>query len=462
MKQVIIFDKNSENLNAFKKELSEYLSFELTELNQLEKVLSIIPILPDLDLILSNADSLGPEVLHKLELEMTKNSLEIPLIIFGSYKAERKSTFVYPFNADYKVVSEKIKSMFIESELTSNTIKLPKYVAVSFPIIQQYRGVPFPVSFYLRIKQSGGEFQFVKRLSNGNVFTPEEIQNLIKFNLEFLYVHKDEYKLYLEFSNKLINTTNKNSILDTKDIKLQDFTYHISRESLTLVGVNTENIALVEGNIHAMETMISQDNALANYLKKSKENNVGYTYSHSYLLSIVLTKVVSSFDWDSKTIKEKICYAAFFHDIALSEDRLCRVHSEAELKEFKNVENDFSSELKAREKVYTEIECDELNYHAINSSLILDKFPNVPMGVTQVVKEHHGAKNGIGFNDSQSLSLQPLSMIFIVVEDFVVEFLKISTPNTDDIKLILKKLTKKYTKGNYARAVEALQVLVKH
>ncbi len=78
------------------------------------------------------------------------------------------------------------------------------------------------------------------------------------------------------------------------------------------------------------------------------------------------------------------------------------------------------------------------------------------MGVFQVVKEHHGAKNGIGFNDSQSISLQSLSMFYLIVEDFVDAVLKVETPAQEDIQKICMELQKKYTKGIYKKAADAL------
>lgn len=87
----------------------------------------------------------------------------------------------------------------------------------------------------------------------------------------------------------------------------------------------------------------------------------------------------------------------------------------------------------------------------------MDQFPEVPIRVSQIVKEHHGAKNGIGFNENMNITLQPLSILFVVVEDFVSKFLDMKNPSIDDIKLMLQKLKTKYNQGNYKKSVEAIE-----
>jgi hypothetical protein len=93
---------------------------------------------------------------------------------------------------------------------------------------------------------------------------------------------------------------------------------------------------------------------------------------------------------------------------------------------------------------------------------LLEKMPHVPNGVAQIVREHHGLKTGVGFSDAMNINLQPLSIIFIVVEDFINAFLALATPNASEVLNLLTRLKKKYPTGNYNKAVIAIEGFLNH
>jgi HD-GYP domain-containing protein (c-di-GMP phosphodiesterase class II) len=301
------------------------------------------------------------------------------------------------------------------------------------------------VDFYLRIKQNAEDFQFVKKLLKNELFSQEDIEKFKKFRLEFLYVTKEQYSDFLKFAVNLAFSSNVNN--EKVNLKDLDYSYHLAAKSLFLMGITEENINLVKQNIEIMDKAISKEGALAEYFKLINSNQMSYNYAHSYLISIFMSKVAQAFTWDSKSIREKIIYIAYFHDISLPNEHLAKIHSQ----------DDILSINKSKAEGLSDREIEKINYHAINSSLILDQFPEVPIGVSQIVKEHHGEKNGIGFNENMNITLQPLSILFVVVEDFVSKFLDMKNPSIDDIKSMLQKLKTKYNQGNYKKSVEAIE-----
>ena len=140
-------------------------------------------------------------------------------------------------------------------------------------------------------------------------------------------------------------------------------------------------------------------------------------------------------------MKAKLSYVAYFHNISLKNEDFMKIKTMEELK---------AADLQKSE--------DEMILnHAHLSASIVEKFPMVPEGVGTIIKEHHGAKNGVGFPESLSICITPLSMMFLVVEDFVDEFLKVSEkPTKDDFERIFTKLNTRYTKLTYAQALNAL------
>ncbi len=188
-----------------------------------------------------------------------------------------------------------------------------------------------------------------------------------------------------------------------------------------------------------------EDNeALKRQLLLIKENQDSFLYAHSYMICLFLSKIISKFEWESDTIKESFAYLSFFHDISLLDDTWAMYQSQEEL-DSKNLNPGLK---------------EHIAKHANESALLIEKIPNIPTGITQAIREHHGAKDGIGFADQLKGSLHPLAMIFMVIEEFVVKFLALENPTTDDLITLVNDLEKKYYKGNYQKAVEALKSVV--
>lgn len=241
-----------------------------------------------------------------------------------------------------------------------------------------------------------------------------------------------------------------------------DYNFLVTAESLTMFGITEENVSIAKQNIESMEKELEKEGALSHFIKFLKDNPSSFIYVHSYLLSLFLSKMVLSFDWDSRSIREKICYVAFFHDITLLDDELAKVNSDEELYREHTVEYDFSSQSKIKSTVLSPEQIEKIKNHASEASLLIEKFPSIPMGVSQIIKEHHGSKSGIGFNDTQSATLQPLAIIFMVTEDFILQFLALKTPSKDEVVKIISQLKDKYNKGSYRKAVLVLEEFLNH
>lgn len=457
MKQVIHYkteylsNEDQELLN----QLTQDLDLDVTELNDLINLKSLLEILPELDILLVFASSLNASEVAKLEKILLDFKIEKPLIVIGEYFSARKFTKAFKGASELENIKTFMSDIFFSNKIKADKGSLKAFIPIKFSFVETYKEIPFPVDFFIRIKQSAEDYQYIKKLLKNEKFTPEDIEKFKKFNLEFLYTPRDQYPEFLSFAVKLAFASNKK--MNKPSMKNLDFSYHLAANSLSLMGITEENVQLVKQNLNIMEQSLDKDNALAEYFKLMNSNQLSYSYAHSYLISLFMTKVAQAFTWDSKAIKERIIYIAFFHDISLPEDHLARVHSHEELYREHSVEYEFQAKSKIRDTILLPSEIEKINHHAINSSLILDQFPQVPIGVSQVVKEHHGAKNGIGFNDSMSISLQPLSMLFIVVEEFVSKFLDIEKPTANDIQLMINELKQKYSKGNYKKSVEAIE-----
>ena len=194
-----------------------------------------------------------------------------------------------------------------------------------------------------------------------------------------------------------------------------------------------------------MTNMLKEPNILATFLKALKANECSYSYAHTYMCCLILTRIISKFDWQSPQIREKLAYIAYFHDISLDDSELTQVNT---LEDYNNSLLDIDAKKK-------------IESHALDSARIVGKFDIVPPGVDTIIREHHGSRTGIGFVENYSATLMPLSMMFIVTESFVDELLKIEgSPSASDMKNIFSKLQMKFNKSTYGQTLTALQNMV--
>jgi hypothetical protein len=159
----------------------------------------------------------------------------------------------------------------------------------------------------------------------------------------------------------------------------------------------------------------------------------------------MLNKINKYFNWITPTVREKINYVCYFHDVSLGDDKLSKITSKEEMSKA----NLSSEQLKL------------VMYHANKSAEIIEKINKIPIGVSALIREHHGVKTGVGFSEEISSAISPISMMFIVVEDFVSNFLKVSDNPTDaQVLEITNNLENKYTKLTYAETLMAIKDII--
>jgi hypothetical protein len=457
MRQIIIIDKVFDSYQDLKTKLEEILTIEITEISDVTKAQALISILPELDCIVTSTAGIGEKNITMLENYLVEENLLTPVFILGNTIVQRKETKLLSASISSEELFSQIKDQFLKNDSKKLKENIPLFIPIDFQYVLLHKDHSFPVDFYIRIKRGEEEYQYLKRLHAGDKFNQEELDRFAKHQITSLYVQRNDYMIFLKDSIQR-NHTETISNMDERQVK-KAFDYFLSREILSLTGVDEETENQVKENIQHMEKAINENASLIHYLNHLKKDQNGFAFVHSMLVALILNKVVGKFEWESQMIREKICYAAFFHDIALLDDKLSRIHSEEELSQIEAIGNKLNSS-----KIidgYPSNAIEMVNHHALNSAFILEKIESVPAGVSQIVKEHHGAKNGMGFNTAQSISLHPLSMLFMVVEDFVLALLKLEKPTKEVTAAIIQELQIKYVKSNYKKAVEALALIMR-
>lgn len=322
---------------------------------------------------------------------------------------------------------------FLENRIQS------EYVPVSLYYFSAVSSFKLECDVFIRVRKNDNEAHYVKRLHHGDVFTEDDIQKYREMGLKEFYIPREQFAQFVNFVSEKLT-----SDLSGAKFGTQSSAYEITMDRLQSLGIDEMTIQLVEESVKAMENTLKNAPALSHFLQEIKSDKLSYSYAHSYLISLILHKIVDQFEWDSVKMKERMTYVAYFHDISLESPDLMKINSEAMLEAAKLSRNDKKS----------------VQTHALEAANLIERFPKVPIGIGTILKEHHGSKTGVGFPETLSISIAPLSMMFMVVESFVDEFLELQDPHQEDLIKIVQKLGVRYNKVVYLQTVYALESMI--
>ena len=343
---------------------------------------------------------------------------------------------------DHSKFDRVIRERFFLTESTSEEFK--KYVPVPIDYFYHINELNFNTEVFLKIKGAESD-RFVKRLDANDKFTFTEIDKYKLLGVSYFYVPQHSYENFANYlTDKLMLKMMEQGEESTERLKVESSTFQMTLERIHSIGIDDRTIDAVNETIKSIESSIKKNEALADYFNKLKDNNASYSYSHSYLISLFLHKVVDCFEWKSESIKDKLTFVAYFHDIALKTDDLIKASKDEPT--LKNCSD------KVKKLVYE---------HAYLGATIVGKFPNAPIGASQIICEHHGIKTGMGESQTLNLNIQQLSKVFMVVEDFVTHYLSFpEAPKKDVIFKMISLLKRKYNKDVYYDAISHLETII--
>jgi len=303
---------------------------------------------------------------------------------------------------------------------------------------------------YIKMSKNGKD-HYVKRLHATDQFNVDEIQAYINKGFKEFYVPEEQYEVLINIlTMELIKTYSMQLPENTDLYRVYCTSYEVILERLKLFGVDELTRNLVDLYIKAITISIRNENEFYKFLQNSKQNKNCAAFGISYFCAIISHQLLVHYEWNSDAARDTMLFLSLFHDISLLNPELTKIRSEADL-----------------EKLSTEEKKMVLN-HADQSAIFVEQFNNVPFGLTQLIREHHGNKDGVGFSQSLSLNVSPMVMTFIVIEEFglmLMDYVN-KNPATNDkelkrqIKNIMNKLEQSFSKLTYQKTVQVLRELL--
>lgn len=177
---------------------------------------------------------------------------------------------------------------------------------------------------------------------------------------------------------------------------------------------------------------------------KINRNKDNYILAHISVLINVSSAISSQMDWGSEKTLEKFVYAAYLHDMVLTNrPDLARIKDAFHLELLKDTLSPEDYKL--------------VLDHPVLAAKVIDDMDEIPQDVGIIVRQHHELPKENGFPAKlPHLKIAPLSSIFIVAHDMTHYILENPKWTVDDY-LVKAKL--KFRGGHFNKVMSALNAM---
>ncbi len=285
---------------------------------------------------------------------------------------------------------------------------------------EEYSDVPFHLlkkidssicDIYLQISKNGLPHR-VKLFHAGENIEQPTVEKYLDKGVRNASVKSSDKAQFLNYiSNQMytemILTPTDNIVgkaLDTALILLKD------------IGFNSTSTQLIEGVVEAMNAKLSSakgKDLLA--IKDLLNSKTSRYFKKAHLVSMLSGKIIQNMDWGTHTHQNLLTFVSIMADISLEQEEMLFLTDKKSLEESSLNEVDKSH-------VWT---------HARDAFHMIQAYKDRPLEADLLILEHHGNKNGVGFSEQIGTSLNKLTIIYRICEDFAIELIKLNEMNVD-------------------------------
>lgn len=274
-------------------------------------------------------------------------------------------------------------------------------------------------------------------------FNEKTISAMVDEGVDKLYIKKlDRLEFVNNVTSELMNQLESSQLSVDEEMTASDKGIELLSKKLLSIGLNEETIKLSKKNMDVMKRNVKTNPKLSKLLDRLLSNKTSYLFKHTQILTYVGLHIIRNIDWGNEDQEEKICFISFFHDIVLEHDDQGKIKSNLELKK---------SGLETNQKAL-------VDKHAQMAAEFVSKFPHAPMGADQIIRQHHGTMNGVGFSEHYGNNVSPMAIVFIVAEEFTRIILKRESGPFDRNEM-LRELKEEFPTSRFQKVIDLLQTI---
>ncbi len=446
--QIILVEANEIIRDLISLNIKTYLGVDVILRTNAQEAIELMNILPEIDLVISSVKNGDENSCSDIAQFIIDGDNDIPLIVLGDMPttpAGIEEIATSSAESDWEnTIKIAAKSLGINEDVISKR-KVPDFIPITINYFFNLSTSCCDV--YIRIKKGPSDYQYVKRIHQGDVFSQDVIKKYHSQGLKNLYIPKDQQSNFTNFvSNNLVKMLNQPSLSPDEKLSIMGNSYDIATREILKIGFNSATVQLTETIINNMVETFKDEEKVSPLLRKIINSKTSYIYQHSHMTAVVSSEILKNLGEDDPTSHEKMSYAAFFKDISLADrEELAQINS------FEELEN----------ATISEEDWDMVFNHALEGAVLIRHYPEAPLDIDNIIKHHHGSPNGKGFSvTGQDSKFDLLSLVFIIAVEFVNELMSYKVKGGTP-KPVIEELRKKYTSEETISIIDALEKTLK-
>jgi hypothetical protein len=439
MSQTILIEPNQDLSKIYSLNLNTFVGTDVILRTNAEDAISLLKILPQISLIITHPKIGEEDTAAKLYQYLKSEGLETSLIVLGNSPGLPKdiSSLPTPFSWE-DLIKESAKHLGITLSEAAAKPK-PDFIPVGTYYFYDIEQTPCDV--YIRIKKAPGDYQFVKRIHQKDIFDRVVINKYEQQGLKEFFIPKDYIQYFTTFvTNNLVQKLEREDLTLEERILTTSNGHEIVRDRVqNLLEIDEAIIELSDASINSMIKSVKDSPEVGNLLHFLFSSKVSYAYQHCHLLTLMCHYIFSKQSWYKPEHLKILSFVSFFSDVKLKTSQQMQIGSMHDLA---------TSNLSDEEKRIV------MN-HASDAVDVLRNHPEFNDYIKTVLLQSHGTLNGIGFEENPSEDLHPLSKVFIIADNFVKILLNPQKPSSK--KDILPLLNSRFTNPSYQKIIKTLE-----
>ena len=296
----------------------------------------------------------------------------------------------------------------VDSILTAdspNSLRFDETHYGKVPVEDFISGKSIAYAIYARFTDG----RFLKVANMGDDLDLELIQNLKAQDIHELWLEQNDFKHYMEFSQRIAQLAMlRSEFTEDKRAYLVKNACEVAHENLRLAGVSEHSIEAGQKAFEVSLKMLGTDSS-AIALLEMIENSGPNSFSHGTVCGLLSSMMARVMGWSSQRNIINLTLGGFLHDIGLA---------------------DLPAELRTMtiEKMSPEQKALYMKHPVLGAEKLL-KFPKSSRELVTIVLQHHENPRGTGFPSGLTRSdIFPMASIVSVVQRFA-EALLTQDPN---------------------------------
>lgn len=366
-----------------------------------------------------------------------RKGLKIPIIEIGPGEEVPGCVARVPNSLEIKIlIQSAAKALNITAkDMTAKVV--PDFFPISTSYFKILKHALFPIYTQNSLDKTKHDLLYKKN----SPIDEADINKLLNNEVAFLYVNKLERLEFVNYiTSELMSQLDRKDLSPDEEMSATDKSIELLSKKLLAIGVNEDTIKLAHKSMDTMRRNVKGHPKLSKLLERMLSNKTSYLFKHTQILTFVGLHIIKNIDWGNQEQEDKMSFIAFFHDIVLENDQQAQIKSTLELKKVL---------MEPAAKLLVE-------KHAQMAAEFVSKFPHAPMGSDQIIRQHHGTLNGVGFSEHYGANVSPVAVVFIVAEEFTRIILKRETGPFDRMEM-LRELKEEFPTSRFQKVIDTLQ-----